>query len=638
MRLTLLLCALLATPAAAQPSALFAAIRADDWPRAATLAAAEPDPLAQKLVLYYRLLAPGAARAAEIAAFMAENPAWPQQALLSRRLQEALLTDRDDLTVAQICRDRPPSSIPSLLRCAETPQPGPTALDSARQAWIMGITEPAQELAFLRRWGTQIAPEDQWRRFDRLAWSEPPAPDGAPARQIPRLAPSHRPAAEARLALRRDAPTAAALAALLPEPARADPGLVLELARWYRRAGQERDAARVWTTAGPAAERAAPPERAGTFWAERNRLARELLRAAEPGLAYDVVASVPPRATDAIDQAFLAGWIALRRLQRPADALHHFQALATLSPAVITQARAHYWQGRALGNAPEASAAYTRAAAWPTTFYGQLAALALEPEPTALNARIAAHADPVWDLPRARDVLRQDCARAALLLTAFGEPRRARAFIARLDELATDPADHAIAAHIALGLDLPEQAVAIARRAGADGLMLPGIGWRAPFPSAEPPGEPVLLGVMRQESSFDVGAASPVGARGLMQLMPATATAVARKLGLPPDIPALTSDPAYNIRLGASYLQGLLDQFGALPLAIAGYNAGPNRVRDWLIGQDPFAGAEAMIDWIELIPFNETRNYVQRVIENIVLYRARAGLIAPNPIVTASAP
>ena len=221
-----------------------------------------------------------------------------------------------------------------------------------------------------------------------------------------------------------------------------------------------------------------------------------------------------------------------------------------------------------------------------------------------------------------------------MLLTAWGEPRRAKAFLARLDELATDPTQRALAARLALGLGLPEQAVAIARRAGRDGVMLPGAGW--PTAVQPPPGpveQAVILGLVRQESSFDVQALSPVGARGLMQLMPATAAQVAKRLGVTADVNALTTDAGYNMRLGTSYLQGLLTQFGqALPLAIAGYNAGPSRVQDWLIGTDPSAGPADMIDWIELIPFNETRNYVQRVIENIVIYRAQLGATAPHPV------
>ncbi len=641
------LASVLALPVSApRAQTVLAAIRAEQWAQADTLAAAAPDPLVRKLVLYSRLLTPGAARAAEIAAFMSESPDWPNQGVLFRRLQEALAVDKDDKTVLEICRQRPPQSIPSLLRCADATgsMGAPNAEAPARRAWMTGITDAPGETAFLRRWSGQITPEDQWRRFDRLAWTETAAPGGPAARQATRVPPALRAATEARLALRRDAPTAPALVRALPDAQRADPALVLELARWYRRGGQDHDAATVWTGPGVAAEQAAPPERRAAFWDERNLLARRLLRGNEPALAYAVAAAPAASPEGAIDAAFLAGWIALRRLGQPAVALQHFQALATLSAAAITQGRAYYWLGRAhlaAGDVPAAAAAFDQAAAWPTTYYGQLAGIARGDGAEALRARVAAAQDPAWDDEGAERFLARDAARAAVLLAAWGEPRRAKAFLARLDELAETPVQRALAARLALGLGLPDQAVAIARRAGRDGVMLPGAGWPSlPF-AAQPAGpvEPaVILGLIRQESSFDVQAQSPVGARGLMQLMPATAAAVARRLGVPADIPALTQDAGYNMRLGTSYLQGLLSQFGqALPFAIAGYNAGPSRVLDWLVANggaagDPAAGGADMIDWIELIPFNETRNYVQRVVENIVVYRAQLGATAPHPV------
>jgi soluble lytic murein transglycosylase len=138
--------------------------------------------------------------------------------------------------------------------------------------------------------------------------------------------------------------------------------------------------------------------------------------------------------------------------------------------------------------------------------------------------------------------------------------------------------------------------------------------------------------VIRQESSFDIGAVSPSGARGLMQLMPFTAQAVAKQIGTGTSLVSLTSDPAHNMRLGTTYLREMLDRFNnSLPLAIAAYNAGPHRVDQWLPENgDPRAGQIDMIDWIELIPFNETRNYVQRVLENVVIYQARRGETTPT--------
>ncbi len=641
--LPVLLPMLLVMPGLARAETMLDAIRANRWEQAEAIAAGAADPLVRQLVLYYRLLTPGAGRSAEIAAFMAEHPDWPNQAVLSRRLQDALAVDRDMPTVLEICRKQPPQAVPSLLRCAEAAASGgapDSAAAAARRAWVAGITDAPGEAAFLKRWSPQLTADDQWRRFDRLAWSETAAAGGAAARQAARLPAPMRPAADARLALRRDEATAPALFTALPgTAARSDPALVLELARWYRRAGQDRDAADVWAGPGSAAERDAAPERRTAFWDERNLLARRMLRANDAGAAYAVVRAPAAAADAAIDAAFLAGWIALRRLEQPDTALDHFTALAGLSAAAITQARAHYWLGRAHAAAgrPEAAAAeYATAARWPTTYYGQLAAMALGDDPAALAGRLGALHDPGWGDAQVLPFLARDPARAAVLLAAWGDPKQARPFLLRLDATAADAADRAMTARLALGLGLPDAAVAIARRAGRDGMMLPGAGWPAAVtPPAGAVDGAVVLGLIRQESSFDAEALSPSGARGLMQLMPATAAGVARKLGAAPDIPALTADPGMNMRLGTTYLQGLLAQFNqALPLAIAGYNAGPHRVQDWLVGFDVLTNGDsaAMIDWIELIPFNETRNYVQRVIENIVIYRAQNADTAPHPV------
>jgi soluble lytic murein transglycosylase len=221
--------------------------------------------------------------------------------------------------------------------------------------------------------------------------------------------------------------------------------------------------------------------------------------------------------------------------------------------------------------------------------------------------------------------------RAAAWLVAWGDTERARGFLQRMDELAPIPAERALTAAFALQLGMPDSAVAVARRMGRDGLVLSRLGWPAPFNPPAPPDPGFSLGIMRQESSFDIGAVSSSGARGLMQLMPPTATLVARQLGVPVSIPGLTFDATQNMRLGTAYLQQVLNSFdGCLPLAAAGYNAGPHRVAQWLIDNgDPRVGPIDMVDWIELIPVNETRNYVQRVIENVVIYRAQRGDASP---------
>ena len=637
LRVGALLLSLLAATWPAWSQEIAAALRAERWAEAEALVASHPDPVAAKIVLHARLLAPGAANAAEIADFMATSPDWPQQVTLSRRLQEAVAAEGDLRPVLNACARRPAEMAAPLLNCAEISQaavlPDPARL--ARQSWLTGVVDPGGEAAFLRQWGGTLTAADHQARFERLIWTDTGARNGPAARQAARLDPPLRAAATARLALRRDDPTAPRLVAALLAAERVDPGLMLDHARWLRRAGRDADAAALWIEVGTGAESAAPRERKPAFWDERNLLARRLLRAGDAAGAYALASGHAQQAAEQVtDAEFLAGFIALRRLGRPDAAARHFRKLAVASKSAITQGRAHYWLGRS-APADAARAAYAAAAAWPTTYYGQLAVRALGENDAALAVRLRRLRDPGWTPDQARAFAGREMARAAALLVAWGDARRARPFLLRLDETAPDQAGRALAAGLATRLGLPDGAVAIARRAGRDGLVLPEVGW--PVAAELPAGAveaAVVLGLMRQESSFDVQAVSPAGARGLMQLMPATAASVARRLGEPVSLDALTADAGYNARLGTDYLRGLLDQFsGALPLALAGYNAGPSRVAEWIAANgDPALGSVDMIDWIELIPFSETRNYVQRIVENVVIYRARQGRPAPNPL------
>ena len=636
LRFVLLLCLaappvpLLAAPAAAPD--VMGAIRANRWPEAEAAAAQLPDPVAARLVTFYRLLAPGGATAGEIAAFMADNPDWPLQAALAHRRDEALAADPNDSSAAAECDRGKPFTVAApaaLIRCADVYARLGHAADAtamASRAWIAGGTDPAWEARFLQRWAPAITRADQLARFDRLAGTD----NAAAQRQATRLDAADRRRAEAWLALHHDDPTAPALLAALPEADRQDPAMVLEQARWLRHAGQDDNAVALWSATGNAAERRAPPELLPVFWAERDNLARRRLRQGDAEGAYALAAGHAQTSGEGrLDAEFLAGFVALRRLNAPDRALPHFRTLATAAKSAVSQARAHFWLARTLaaqGDDTAAHAEYAAAAAFPATFYGQLAAAALGQVPAA---RIAATADPPADTQRAVAFAGRELARGAVWLVSWGERQRAQSFLLRLDDIDPDPADRALAARLANGFGLPETAIALARRAGRDGGALLQAGWPAAADIPPDAGlDPALaLGVIRQESSFDPSTISPAGARGLMQLMPGTATQVARQLGLPASIPALTADPRTNIRLGTAYLRGLLDQFGgSVPLAVAGYNAGPARVQEWLAGNgDPRGEGGDMIDWMEQIPFHETRNYVQRVLENLVIYRAQRG-------------
>jgi soluble lytic murein transglycosylase len=637
LALSLLPCA-----AQAQQVDLAQAIRTADWPTAQQAAAGYPDPIAQKLVTFFRLLHPGGGQAAEIAAFITQNPDWPGQATLLKRRDEALANEPDDSVALQQCTATPtlpaPHAGPALARCAQAEAAAghtDNADSDARTAWVAGFPDADSEARFLASWHGVLTPADQLARFNALLNQNAPQA----ASQAARLAPADEKLARARLALRANDPAAAGLIAALPPNQRSQPDLVLDQLRALRKANQDDAALALWKAQGFAAESRAGAPATGAFWAERNQMARRRLQQGDNQgaflLADDALQTEPEQQADA---AFLAGFIALRKLHDPAVAAARFALLAR-SSAAISQARAHYWLARTAadrGDSASARSEYGAAAAWPTTYYGQLALLALGADPQALDARITALTDPAWTAQNALDFAGRELPRAAAMLVAWGDPDHARAFLQQTEALAADPVTRSMNAHFALGLGLPDQAVLAARRAGRDGTPLPQAGWPL---AADPPDGPappaVTLGIIRQESSFDVAAVSAVGARGLMQLMPATARQLAHAAGLNVPTAALTTDAAANMRLGSLYLAQLIGQYGgALPLAIAAYDAGPAHVDQWIEDQGDPRGQDAatMIDWIELIPFGETRNYVQRVIENIAVYRAKRHETLPYPV------
>ncbi|MGG5808136.1 transglycosylase SLT domain-containing protein [Falsiroseomonas sp. CW058] len=594
------------------------------------------DPLARKLVTWLRVQARSSgATGAEIAAWIEANPDWPLPETIARRAEEALAAEPDDATVLRHFNRVAPRTPDAAQRHADALSRAGRGAEAAavlREAWRSGpAADPMAEAAFADRNAALLGPDDHWRRFDRLLWENGAA---AAARLLPRLDPTRRAVAEARLSFRADRATAV--------PDARDIGLVHDRARALRRRDADAEAAAVWS-AGETLQRDLPPEAARAVWTERQVLARKLLRLGDAATAYRIAANHGQAEPGEPRQEgeFLAGFIALRRLGDAALAERHFARVAEGSRSVITRARAAYWEGLALaarGQDGAARARFATAAAFPTAFYGQLASLALGETPAQLAARINAAALPE---PPAEVVNRfgaRELARAVVTLADLGQSDRARVFLLRMEDLSPDAADRWLIARLAVFIGRRDHAVWVARRSGADGVVLLEDGWPTPFPTPADGAEPALVNaITRQESNFELAAISPANARGPMQLLPTTAQAVARRLGIPHSTAMLTADAAHNLRLGSAYINDMLTRYGgAMPLAAGAYNAGPGRVDEWLgtYGDPRVPGGIHILDWIETIPFGETRNYVQRVVENVVVYRARdpatAGL--PHPL------
>jgi soluble lytic murein transglycosylase len=624
MRSLLLAFLLLATPAAAQTPILLA-MRAQDWSLATTLAGAEHDPLATKLVTFIRLLTQDQANATELAHFIADNPTWPDHPTLEHRYADALANEPDSKTAALLCHLHSPQGATALLRCAAAfalSGDSPSATMAARHAWTSGLATPEQEADFLARWPGVATQADQSARFDLLERTDP----AAARRQIARLDAQQAPLATARLAFHVEDPNALANLELVPAGLRSDPTLLLAEARFLRRTHADEAAVALWHSALPAAEASTPAAQRAPFWTERDALARRLLAQGDAASAYNL-ANDPTLAPDqAVEAEFLAGWLALEHLHDEPRALAHFQALADLSHAAITQARALYWLARATPDKAAAQKLFLRAAAWPFTYYGQLAARAAGMSDTALHQAIASAQDPILSAAEKVSFAGSEPARAATLLAAWDDKRRGADFLTMALQPPATLATRALVADLALRLNLPDVAVQAARLAGRDGAVLPSAGWPIPYnPPAGGVPAALVLAVMRQESSFDPSVTSTAGAHGLMQLMQPTANQLGHTLHVPA---APLTDPDINMRLGEAYLANLLSRFApCTPCAIAAYNAGPRRVDEWITagGKPTDADTEAAVDWIEAIPFAETRNYVERVLENATIYAAKAG-------------
>lgn len=620
---------LLTAPAFAQPAReagrqALAAAQAQRWSEAQSAAMAA-DPLVAKMVTWMRLSQRGGAgSAAEIVGFIETAADWPGQDALSRRAEELLASDPDDMLALRFFNGRPPRTldgatryVTALLNASRQAE----ARAAASRAWGDDTaSDPFAETTFLERAGSLLTPDDHWRRFNRFTFGRDYA---AGQRLLPMLDQTKQALAQLRLAY------ATGGGAADPDPASAarDAGATLERARMLRRAERDSDAAAAWA-AGAAAQVGLPAEAQRAIWTERQVLARKLIRLGDPRTAYVVasqhgqtIAGEPRQEAE-----FLAGFIALRLLDDPARALPHFQRLGEGSRSAITQARAFYWRGRAERDPARARADFERAASFPVTFYGQMASLALGESGAQLSSRILNLPVPRPSEAEARAFLDRELPRLIVTLGEMGEAARTRPFLLRLEEVAPNNGERLLIARLATVIGRPDFAVWVARRGGANGAMLVEDGWPAPYAAPEGYAEPaVVFAITRQESNFQVDAVSTSNARGLMQLLPSTAQSVARRLGVPHQYAWLTTDPTHNIRLGSAYIQDRLDSFnGVMAFAAAAYNAGGGRVTEW-IGTfgDPRSGGIRLLDWMELIPFSETRNYVQRVIENVAVYRAK---------------
>ena len=593
---------------------------------ATQLEASISDPVARKLAEWLILRSDdNGAPSERYRVFINENPSWPSQTLLKRRGEGALWDDkRDDATVlAFFGTDQPISAKGKLMLARVYLARGDrkNAERLVRDAWRGDSMSSDTEEAALEQFGSLLNGGDFKARMDMLLYAGDNAESGM--RAAKRLGAGHIAIAKARIAVNKKASNAKALLDAVPKDLQTEPLYIFSRAQWLRREEKFPEAAQIIQTAPRDVARLV---NADEWWIERRLLARKLMDIGDNRTAYAVArdAALPAKDIYKTEQEFTAGWIALRFLNDPNLAAQHFARIGTDSVNPTALARAGYWQGRAAeaaGRTQDARSAYESAAAQSTSYYGQLARAKLKLPQIALN-----------DTPgRSRLGDRLEVVRAVELLYALDERDIAIPIFSEMGERADMDALLALCELAQRNDDA--RAMLIAGKAALNRGMpfdfyaypVSGI---PPYKEIGPEVEKaIVFAIARQESAFNPTVVSPANAYGLMQVTAGAGKYVTKKYGGTFDLNRLKTDPSYNATLGAAELGGLIEDYrGSYILTFAGYNAGRGSVRKWLERYgDPRDPKVDAVDWVEQIPFAETRNYVQRIMENVQVYRARFG-------------
>ncbi|MBT5665898.1 MAG: lytic transglycosylase domain-containing protein [Rhodospirillaceae bacterium] len=599
----------------------FTAAKKKQWKTATQLSRKATSKLPAKVINWLRARsASSGASFGDINEFLEDPDGWPRQFELRQRAEETMGNALDHERALAWFRKHPPLTTPGIVRqitALRQSDRDAEAVEIIRNAWINVDMSRADERVFRKWFRKHLTKSDNIERLDRLIWDRRVS---SAKRQMRRVGSDYRHLSQAKIMLMGRIGGVDPVVARIPEALLDDPGLLFERTRWRRRKGFS-DRAIELLVKQPSVN--ARPKR---WWIERALLTRYALRNGNITLAYRLARDHRQNAGASYAEAeWLAGWIALRYLRDPHVARKHFQTLYENVGFPVSRARGAYWAGRAAeaGGANDAAMTWYRTAAkHVTTFYGQMANFHL---PGSRSAPIPS--EPAVSVRDEKQFNARPFVQIIRILAELDQRDLPRLFFNQLAHAITKPVEWRLLTNLAKEIGRNDLAVHIAKKALKQGVVLVDAGYPAlPVTKGGPASSPVIHAIVRQESAFNPRAISHAGARGLMQLMPATARKVARSLNLRYSPSRLTSDPRHNVNLGAAYFNGLVQRYdGSLVLALTAYNAGPGRVQRWVreYGDPRQLDTPDAIDWIEQIPFKETRNYVQRVLENLPLYHGK---------------
>ena len=563
------------------------------------------------------------------AAFVVANPSWPHAALFRRRAENALWNDGvDTSTVRSFFAKQPPKTAKGrfmLARAllAQGDRTGATAL--VRYAWRNDECSAEVEKKVLEIFGDMLTLADHKMRMETRFYADDVA---AGLRAAERLGGNDLTIARARAAVLRKAGNAKALLDAVPPSAQREPGYIFARVHWLRQNNKAEEAGRLILTAPKDPEVLVNLDQ---WWLERRLLVRKLLDDRDAHAAYSVArdAAPPMKGFYRVDAHFTAGWVALRYLHDPKTAAQHFAHIVEGTENPHALARGGYWQGRAaeaMGQHDQAKTFYEMAGRFTATYYGQLARARLGLKDLGLRG-------PPLFSPQERNVLSNlEVVRAAEILYALDEKDMLASIYAELGESATDIAGMSILGDLAGKHNDGRSMLLLGEYAYARGLPLdyyayPTVGLPDYRPIAPPIEQAVAYSIARQESHFNQKIVSSAHAMGLMQVTPAAGIDTAAKFKVTYSRDRLLHDAVYNMQMGAAELSNLFSGYnGSYILTFAGYNAGRGRVKQWIAAYgDPRDPNVDPVDWVERIPISETRNYVERIMENLQVYRARFG-------------
>ena len=565
--------------------------------------------------------------------FLTQHPGWPEEKIIRLRTEAAALAEPvppfgnapkgdEQAILSDYCGNFPPISGRGMLACFVARAGDAKTSDAwLHQGWIQGDFSQSEENMILREYGTVLTRADHVARVERMLYEG----KTKPAERMMGLVPSNRHALyAARIALISNKRNAESKIGALPIADRHDVGLLFDRIGWRARHHQEEHLAELFAQTP---EEIPYPD---LWWPMRAMATREALAHKNFGQALAILSGHGDMKGEALaDALWLKGWIILEYRHDPVTAYREFYALYTHVQTPVSKARAAYWAARAatLNNNPDiAQQWYEKAAKHPTVFYGQLAHAALHP-----NEPLPLPSPPSVSKADKEAFEGEEMVRITRELARAGNKEMRDLFLTSMGIHAEDPTRFALLANLAHELGGIDAGVGVAKLALRKEVVLLESGWpRIKLPEQLGVEPALALSIARQESEFDPHARSPANARGLMQLLPGTARLVAKKLGWRYS-DAMLENPQENIVLGSSYLGQIIAGFdGSYILGIASYNAGPANVRGWLrtMGRTPKTEAGA-IDWIESIPYAETRNYVMRGLENLQVYRTLLNPDAP---------